>query len=232
MVKGALACIWEVGLMRRLLVAVSAMLAGCVLLVTACSGSSSTVVSVGEPIGASGGRNAMAAVTVPEGWVVFESERVSLALPASFEGGVPTDEDVAAILDAMAEIDPSILNWEEALAGVDVELLIFGEPDVNGDTPVVAVQREVMPSGMSMQRYVDSHQQAFPESDLEIVSMTDDEARIVETYPDWEGFTTAYWVQIREGSYMYSVMYQADSESFLALESVFMTSGETIVVKE
>ena len=218
--------------MRRYLVSVSAMVLGCVLLASACTSSSSTSESTGLSGGVSGARDATAAVTIPEGWVVFESDRISLALPATFEGGVPTDEDVSAILDAMAEIDPSIANWGEALAGVDVELLMFGEPDVNGWTPVVAVQREVMPSGMSMQRYVDSYQQAFPESDFEIVSITDDEARIVETYPDWEGFTTAYWMQVRKGSHMYSVMYQADRENFTALESVFMTSSETIVVKE
>lgn len=218
--------------MRRLLIAVSAMLLGCVLLASACSDSSSTIVSIGESNGASGARDGTAAVTIPEGWVVFESDRISLALPATFEGGVPTDEDVAAILETMAEIDPSIANWDAAMAGVDVELLIFGEPDANGWMPIVAAQREVVPSGMSMQRYVDSYQQAFPESDFEMVSITEDQARYIETYPDWEGFTTSYWVEIRRGSHMYSVMYQADSETFTALESVFMTSGETVVVKE
>jgi hypothetical protein len=232
MVKSVPECAGEARLMRRLFPSLLVMVVGCVLLVSGCGNPSSASVSGGQIGGTSGGPAAITAVTIPEGWVVFESDRISLALPETFEGGVPTDEDVAALLDSMAAIDPSLADWEEAMAGVDVELLMFGEPDANGWTPIVAAQREVMPSGMSMQRYADSYQQAYPESDFEIMSITNDQARYVETYPDWEGFTTIYWVDIRAGSYVYSVMYQADSESYSVLEPVFMTSGDTVVVKE
>lgn len=231
MVKSVVECAGEIDPMRRLLLSLLVTVLGCVLLTAGCSNHSS-ISDSGEQLGVASARPAGIAAAAPAGWVVFESDRISLALPNTFEGGVPTDEDVAALLDAMAEIDPSFSDWEEAMAGVDVELLMFGEPDANGWTPIVAAQREVVPSGISMQRYVESYQQAYPESYFEIVSVTDDQARYIETYPDWEGYTTSYWVEIRAGSYVYSVMYQADSENYSVLEPVFMTSGDTVVVKE
>lgn len=125
-------------------------------------------------------------------------------------------------------------DLELLMAMVDVELVLFGEPDSEGYLPTVMVMRQVLPSGISMERLLES---SFSEQDeVTVESIEDNRAYAVVRSPDWEGAETEslqHYAIIRSGSYAYAVIYTfAGPASEDELDAIFRESAETIRVLE
>lgn len=172
-------------------------------------------------------------VTLPAGWITFEGESISLALPESFEGGRPTEEDVAALIEIAAKLDPSgavsAHELKTALEMNQYQLLVFGEPEIDGSVPNVAAQRHFLSSGMSMERAIEALYSEVPDDNVIIESITKDRAYVV--VQKQKGAEIVGWQHVlflRAGSYLYSVIYSFRNP---ALEPIFRTSAETVRVE-
>jgi hypothetical protein len=180
--------------------------------------------------GSSGPENAL-----PPGWITFENESISLALPESFGGGNLTDAEVAAKFDRAAAVDPNLDLWSTATRVTDVQLLMFGSPDANGFAPMVLAVSSTLRE-VSLEQYIEFNKpDQGPGTKVETESLTDDEARVVVTLPSEAGGDTSgttYWAIRREGSSVFSVFYYANSEAFADMDSIFRNSADTIVLKK
>jgi hypothetical protein len=164
---------------------------------------------------------------LPSGWVVFEGDSISLALPDSFVGGTLTDSTVVSIPTAMG-LDP-----ESFVTTADVELIMFGEPNAVGHRAnVTAVRNVLTPPTMSMEECVQAFFSELPEAELEPGSVTEDRAYAVLRSETQLGATLQHIALGKAGSYLYSVQYTFDDPLNTSLDSVFRTSADTIVVKE
>jgi hypothetical protein len=163
-------------------------------------------------------------VSVPAGWKTFEDDAVSLALPDTFSGGVPTEEDVAALIDASVEGDPNEDETREAMEAADILLVMYGPVDTPGGQPMVVVTCESLLSVQSLKDYMilsdDTAVWEFKEESDErayAVSVADD---ILE-----------HGVAIRSGSSVYGVVYLAATDASAEMDAVFAASAATFSLK-
>ncbi len=173
---------------------------------------------------------------LPAGWITFQGDSISLALPDSFEGGKPTDADVAAMIEQGIALNPSLAGLESIMEAVDIQLLMFGESTSgSGGMPVVLAFRQALPSTVSLELYIETSMAQYSDEQLTIETVEDDRAYFVLRSPAWEGadvMALQHYALRRAGSYLYAVIYTFDDESNTALDSIFRTSADTIVVTE
>jgi hypothetical protein len=162
--------------------------------------------------------------TVPVDWVDIQGDGVSLRLPGTYYGGDPADPKVVA---AFRE-DGYEIQAEQPPEGVEVLLAASGPRGSYDFAPRIMVLRGLVPSGMSMEEWIDyylSHSDGYS-----IESLVRDRA-IVISKNDYDGTTYAVRVFMSQGSQGCIVSYACDAESSAAFDSVFKTSAQTIAVQ-
>ena len=208
--------------MKRLFV-LAALLMGCALIAGACGGSET-------------------GSAVPSGWVTFEGESISLALPDSFVGGDLGDPAVFAALEEAAAANPNPggaqvmgltlrslqSQWEES----GFELWMLGEADADGQMPVVQAGRGDMPANTSLEAWIEEYTAGFADHDWTVESVTEDQAYVVERWEGTDWAVLRHWAFRAVGPYLYRVSCMFEDASNTALEAVFRQSAATIVVKE
>jgi hypothetical protein len=177
---------------------------------------------------------------LPSGWVTFEGESISLALPDSFTGGDLADPAVFAALEEAAARNPNSnaaqvmqltlqslqAHWE----GSGIQLWMLGEANADGQWPVV--QAACWPSDVSLEAWIEERTAAFSDHDWTVESVTEDQAYLVERWEGTDKVELRHWALGIAGPYLYQVTCTFDDVSDTALEAIFRTSADTIVVKE
>jgi hypothetical protein len=193
------------------------LLCGCAVVVTGCSSSSSTS-------------------TLPPGWVTFEGESISLALPDSFAGGIVAGDRTDPVV--IAEVEKMGFNPDLWVVNSGFELFMFAQPNADGYRTIVTARRQSLPSTTSMDEAVEllvSELGTLPGAEVKTETVAEDRAymvvRSLASSADQKVLLQHIALR-REGSYLYDVRYTFDDESNTSLDSVFRTSAETIVVKE
>ena len=169
----------------------------------------------------------------PTGWTTFEGDAISLALPATWQGGKPTAADTQTILEDAEKAFPDLEGITQAFASVDWQLMILGEP-VGRYMPNVIALREQVPSAMSLQRYLELIKGTLPKATVKVESSTIDRLSFELTMPAPNGQKTSayqYAVLIRSGQFIYSVQYTANKSLRSKLAPIFKKSGRTIEIR-
>lgn len=196
----------------------------------------------------------------PTELVTFESEYVSLQLPDSFVGGDPEDPSVMAALEERAASNPdpdersdiqSYLSEVKAhiqersdhdLENLGPLLVVLGQPDKDGSTPSVLVDRSPIERGLmprtggdsSMEALVGAEMLGCDKADWSIESLTEDRAYVTYRH---QGATPGdmtfqkHIVLRATQEYMYEFYYAYYEQPNAALEGVFAASVQTAVVK-
>jgi hypothetical protein len=198
--------------------------------------------STSDTLGTDTVSSSASGVTTPTGWVRFQGESISLALPASFH------ENATQTYNAVGDL----MFWWSRLAQYsslhfpDYEFpFIWGQPTADGYLPVVTGAREPC-GGRTFQEYVQAGVSLLNMggASVEIEDMNEDRAYLVTRMteppaqceilgaPDSLGVEVSYWVVVRTGSYYYYVVYKTSSESFDAFLPIFKASAATISTSE
>ena len=182
-----------------------------------------------------GSSTASTAITVPTGWTTFESDSISLALPDSFQGGIPADSDRAAFAALAAKSGTGLHAGTpelEASVSTGLQLLMFGGLDAEGETPQVVVIRQPL---VSLENSFKNYINGLVSGGAKIESISGDRASLVRTGPAGDGSDLTirqYIVAKKTQDYAYLVYYSAPETYYSTMEPIFRTSAETIVVKE
>jgi hypothetical protein len=211
------------GAVRRLFILAVVLLVACALAPAGCDGSKTE--------GA-----------VPSEWVTFETDWITLRLPDSFRGGDPLDPEVMAVLEEVAAHNPdpsAAANWQAYLEGLKVDLesgaglqlMMWGEPNAEGRMPMVDVSRTRLPDGQSLEEWMESVGDGYPDPEVTVETLADDRAYMVLRTEGWGLPLVAHIVAIKVGPTLYQVFYALDDPSNTALDLIFRTSARTIVVR-
>lgn len=203
-----------------------------------------------------------------EDWVTFENYWVSLQLPDSFKGGDPYDSEVLTMLEEMAADNPdpavaavvleSVEDWrEQAIRDPWVRgqvLLLWGEPNADGEMPMVEVLPPFDPDpkflsweddrySMTLEEYV-AELEGTSSMTLEALgvdraffvgqdrSFWDDYSDVLEGDDDEPiSLFPQYLVVLKAKLGIGEVAYTFDDASNTALAAIFRASAESIVIK-
>jgi hypothetical protein len=184
--------------------------------------------------------------TIPSGWVVFEGESISLALPEYFRGGTPDAPGTIAVVRQLIKTYPELSELETVLADPGGRLVMVGEP--SEDEPllfVVMAGVNAISAAKSLEEAVNDHVrdvQAASSADssvtvsAEVESVTESTAILITRWTVADGRENGGAVQYsaiwRVGTRAYTVTFQTDGETESLLEPIFRASIKTVVVKD
>jgi hypothetical protein len=209
--------------MRRLFIPAMALVLGCAAVAAGCGGSSTQA-------------------TLGSGWVTFEGQSISMALPESFAGGDLADPAVLAALEEAAARNPNQnaaqvmkltlgslkTRWE----GSGIQLWMLGEANADGQWPVVQAARGDMPSNMTLEAWIEEYTARYQDHEWTVESASEDRAYLTERWQGTDRPMLRHWALRVAGPYLYEISCTFDDEADTALESIFRTSVDTVVVKE
>jgi hypothetical protein len=209
--------------MRTLFIPAMALVLGCSAVAAGCGGSSTQA-------------------TLGPGWVTFVGQSISMALPESFAGGDLADPAVFATLEEAAAHNPdqkaaqvmqlTLGSLKTRWEGSGIQLWMLGEANADGQWPVVQAIRGDMPSNMTLEACIEEYTARYQDHEWTVESVSEDRAYLTERWQGTDRAMLRHWALRVAGPYLYEISCTFDDEADTALESIFRTSVDTIVVKE
>ena len=170
----------------------------------------------------------------PAGWARFAAQGISVALPSSFDGGVPDSAALKARLKTMAGGTTWIVRMRSKTEGFDAQWLM-GMLDTSGKTrwaPMMLVYRIKLPDWFPLETYVDTLFSDTPTGDIHVIDKSSVRVEYEVSLPKSGIFpaTTVLSVWDYSSDIVYQVSYLSTTATYDQLRDTFMKSVERIKV--
>jgi hypothetical protein len=195
-------------------------------------------VAIAFGCGSSGAAPSVTTQATPAGWNALAGQTISLALPASFHGGRPTDSDVVAWIEQASKLNPNVAKFLSLIKGADIQLIAFGEAGADGTMPIVMAMREAMPSSQSLKKTIEAttaQLSKLANVKYNFENISEERAEFTAYLPAWQGSTMMLKersVMLRSGSYLYTVLYAVMESYGVDMDPIFRTSVGTVTLKK